>query len=378
MTVKNFAKSIARRAKNRAFESMLEKDGPGFYAKKAIEALNRPEITAPKVPEFPNQVVIENSSICNLNCVMCLPKKSTREKSMIDEGLLDHVLSQFKDLGLTYTEFHTINEPLLHPKLDRLLTICRKYNIKVGISTNGLLIKERLEILNEFSDIIGISVSIDGATRETYNKIRQGGEFNDLIDNLNALEEAQIIKEGKFPRVQVALSNLNIFEAGLFFETFKMIKPYNIRFTLLNCLAADNSVFKEQKFALYDKYKAKEACPLPFVSMFVLNNGKVTVCCRDFHESLIVGNINDNTLLEIWNGQKIKEIRNAHRSGKLDGHPVCAECEMSDRGLSEFVNAYLHFLYYKGFNSNQINDQIEACLKIMDLNNKKNLEELLK
>ena len=366
MTFKGFSKLLARRLRNNIQEIKIQHNSARYYAKKALNILNRPE-NIPEVSKTPRQVTVENCSICNLDCIMCQPGLSKRKKGMIEEDIFCHTLMQFKNLGLKYTEFHTINEPLLHPKLDRLLEISRKLNINVGISTNGLLIKKRMEILNKYSDILGICVSIDGCTRETYNKVRKGGEFYDLLKNIDALMKCEIVKtHGKLPSISVALSKMNISEAGLFFDTFKQIKPHNVNFSFVNNLAAVNDFYEIAGFSFYDQYKSKVPCSLPFNYLWVLNDGKVTACCRDYHESLVVGHVEKNTLLEIWNSEEIKKIRKAHSSGDLSDYQVCKNCKRLNKGISGFVDAYLHFLYYLKLDSGRTNEKIMDCIQSLE------------
>ncbi|MFC2167192.1 radical SAM/SPASM domain-containing protein [Acidobacteriota bacterium] len=377
MIFKNFSYSVFRQARNIIKDYKMRRSGVDFYAKKASDFLRKSEVV-PILPKTPLQITIENSSICNLDCVMCKPSKSTRKRALIEEELLKDVLIQFNHLGLNYTEFHTINEPLLHPKLNRLLELCRTYNVNVGLSTNGLLIKKEIDTLNNYSDILGISVSVDGATRQTYNRIREGGEFNDLMKNIDVLMNCDIVKkQGKLAKIQVVLSNMNISEAGQFFDTFKQIKPYYITFSLIGNLAAEDDFYKDSKFPFYERYKSKVPCALPFNYLWVLCDGKVTACCRDYHESLIVGNIENKPLLELWNSKEINALRKAHRSGNLCDYSVCEKCERLNSNIVGFLDAYLHYLFYKGFNSDQINEKILTCIKTLETGRKEQLEKLL-
>ena len=99
---------------------------------------------------------------------------------------LSSASSTNRQLGLGYTSLHTIGEPLLNPLLEEYFKILRRYGVTVTLSTNGLLLAERMDLLFAYADVIGtLRLSIDGATEATYEKIRRPGRFSRLMENLD-------------------------------------------------------------------------------------------------------------------------------------------------------------------------------------------------
>jgi MoaA/NifB/PqqE/SkfB family radical SAM enzyme len=69
-------------------------------------------------------------------------------------------------------------------------------------------------------------------------------------------------------------------------------------------------------------------------SLVVLWDGRVTVCCVDSEGLLEVGNANETPLGQVWNGERMREIRGAHREGRFP--PLCAMCgEFEKPGVSK-------------------------------------------
>ena len=64
-------------------------------------------------------------------------------------------------------------------------------------------------------------------------------------------------------------------------------------------------------------------------------SGIVTPCCRDIDLTLNLGNVNEQSLDEIWFGPKMQALRQAHISGDLVGYPVCATCMEPEGEISE-------------------------------------------
>ena len=68
-------------------------------------------------------------------------------------------------------------------------------------------------------------------------------------------------------------------------------------------------------------------CNWLWKSMAIYWDGKVPSCCADFGEDQIMGNLADESLLEIWNNPAYREIRSAHATGKLDNYKLCRGCD---------------------------------------------------
>ena len=87
----------------------------------------------------------------------------------------------------------------------------------------------------------------------------------------------------------------------------------------------------------------RRPCTGPFKYKFIAANGDVTVCCLDTEKQLVIGNIKENTLEEIWDSEKAHDIRLAHITGDLSKYPVCQKCANLDSPqlTDEEIRAYL-------------------------------------
>ena len=81
------------------------------------------------------KMYIEITNICNLNCIFC-PKTLRKPKFMsCDEFKI--IADKLKNYG-DYIYLHVLGEPLLHPDIEKILSISESFNFKVIITTNGL------------------------------------------------------------------------------------------------------------------------------------------------------------------------------------------------------------------------------------------------
>lgn len=285
---------------------------------------------------------IELSTYCNLNCLMCNTKATTREKGEISWETFLKAVDEFHKNEIKGVCFHTINEPLLDKRMIDMLEVLKEKEMGLGLSTNGMLVDKFLDQVKETNlRNFCLRFSIDGATKETYEKIRVGANFEKLIANL---EKTLEFKKKYFKDLNISanyvISKDNINEVPLFIKKFK--KYFNgIEFSLISSLTpAEGQSYYENIYLTKKNYQIKP-CLMLWDNLNVLYNGDVSACCRDYTGELVVGNIYKNTLEEIWNNDKMNALRDAHLNGSLDSvPPPCKIC----RGSNYFLFTEINYL----------------------------------
>ncbi|OYT93928.1 MAG: hypothetical protein CFE43_00910 [Burkholderiales bacterium PBB3] len=153
---------------------------------------------------------------CNIQCVMCYHSlEATRVPVVymdpaVFASAAAHILPYASHMSLSLG-----NEPLMSPHFEAMLKLAAPYKVpNVNFFTNGLLLNERKVAAMIECGVTQICVSIDGAQRDTYNAIRRGGEFNELIENVENLIRQRNAAGSKTPKVRfdVVLMRRNIRE----------------------------------------------------------------------------------------------------------------------------------------------------------------------
>jgi radical SAM protein with 4Fe4S-binding SPASM domain len=67
-------------------------------------------------------------------------------------------------------------------------------------------------------------------------------------------------------------------------------------------------------------------CPQLWQRMFIHPDGVVTPCCADVYRELVVGNVKNSSLEEIWTGIKYRRLRGLHKEGNAGTIPTCSSC----------------------------------------------------
>jgi MoaA/NifB/PqqE/SkfB family radical SAM enzyme len=136
----------------------------------------------------PWMVQLETTSRCNIRCIQCYREKMFGAGENLDLEVLDRVdrelLPYARELLASF-----YGEPLLYPHIEKVFEIVKRHpHLRAGFFTNALLLNERrIEQVLE-AGFSYLNISIDGATRETYEAIRQGANFDLLRRNLEALK----------------------------------------------------------------------------------------------------------------------------------------------------------------------------------------------
>ena len=74
----------------------------------------------------------------------------------------------------------------------------------------------------------------------------------------------------------------------------------------------------------------QKPCISPFSTLEILYDGTVPLCGCDYKPTIVLGNVKDNSLIEIWNSEKFRKIRDHHSSGNRNKIDICVGCKIWD------------------------------------------------
>lgn len=262
---------------------------------------------------------IEISNICNLNCSFCpgtkrLPKMMTTEEF----AAVIKKVAPFTD----YVYFHLLGEPLLHPNLEEFLKMAENYGLKVIITTNGTLLKEKSEVLlksnSHYKTVISLH-SFEANQNQNFNDY-----INDCLDYTKSVEGKKI--------VALRLWN-NGGEDNLNSEILEKIEdrfPAPWRDTRGGKQIRNNIYIQfGDKFDWPDIESPTESdtafCYGLRDQIGVLCDGTVVPCCLDNNGEINLGNIFENDLGDIINSPRALNIYNGFSNRKAcEG--LCKKC----------------------------------------------------
>jgi radical SAM protein with 4Fe4S-binding SPASM domain len=276
----------------------------------------------PAVAQYPDNVMIEVTNACNLQCTMCYHKHMKRKIGFMSADLYKRIIDEIKEIGIKNVGLYTVGEAFLHPKIFEFIKYAKAVGIEyVYITTNGIPLNEENIKKIVDSGLDSIKFSIDASSKETYERVRVGASWEKLIKNIKMLREIR----------DKSNSKLRIFASFVVTEgNYKDLLDYKSMFegiideTLFSFVENQGGHVKE-----YTKKTSKEfiPCKLLWNRFIITYDGKLTICCMDFESRLTYGNLSENTLKECWNNQSIQKLRSLHKEGKQEKIPLCGECD---------------------------------------------------
>ena len=271
------------------------------------------------------KVYIEITNTCNLNCSFCIKDNRMKKEMSIDE--FETVLKKI-DKYTDYIYLHVKGEPLIHNKLDEILSLTNKYKKYVNITTNGVLLKNKINILKKYNNIRQINISLHS----------ENNKDNYIDDILDAVDELKTI----FIVYRFWTLKDNKLDNKMLEYLSKIKEKYNINNELYNeiingnNLKISNNIYinKDKEFEWPDisnnYYNENGFCYGLKNQIGVLVDGTITICCLDSFGVSNLGNIFNDDIEIIMNSEKVKNIIKGFNNRKvyLD---ICKHCSYKER-----------------------------------------------
>jgi radical SAM protein with 4Fe4S-binding SPASM domain len=152
-------------------------------AENEARAIKAEEVNQVFVDHMPTWLNMTNTTRCNLQCIMCNQAYGKIEEMAMEPGIYEKIVKEFYPF-LKTVQLTAIGEPMMTPKLLAKIDDMLRYGVKLEMVTNGTLMKgdKLLKRLAAASELI--TVSLDGATKDTFNAIRVGADFEAVIENI--------------------------------------------------------------------------------------------------------------------------------------------------------------------------------------------------
>lgn len=274
---------------------------------------------------YPQLISIEVSSICNLSCSHCPPhmKKysdQTRTHKHIDYDLFNRVMDEIDAHGKREIALHKDGETLIHPDIKEILNRVKK-NVphKVYLSTNALSLSQELidVIIENRIDVINFSIGASG--EEFYRKVRGRG-FEKVIKNIHNFLSKKEMSRWK-PKVIVQIIDLP--EYPEMKREIREFKKYWKKFDV------EITVWKKLTWAVLEGntiFRYRYPCYSLWQSFNINSNGIVTACCIDWKQELVIGNVFEQNIENIWRGKNINELRSKHIESGENEIDACRTC----------------------------------------------------
>jgi len=257
-----------------------------------------------------------------------------RRPGMMSLKLYERILDEIAPLRPAVNLHHS-GEPLLHPQIHDMTALARERGIHVGYFTNATKLDAtaRQRILDNPPDWIGFSV--DGYSRETYESVRLRSSWDLAMGNIEQLLAERRARGQRLPYTY--LSTVELPNPDVDWDTARRIFRSHFRAMGLDQLsvASTHSWAGSVSWLANGEPVMKAKCPFPWTGVGILWDGTVVPCCMDLEGSHPVGHLKDQSLMEVWNGQPMQDLRRALGERRAQDVPLCADCSVV-KGQSYF------------------------------------------
>lgn len=252
------------------------------------------------------KVNIETTNICNARCVMCPCRNMERKQGFMKLDLLNKILSELPN-DVQEVCLSLFGEPLVDKRTPDILKIAReKIKTKIMFFTNGSLLGNWVnEAIYKYLD--KIIISFQGWNKTIYEK-------NMKLDFDKSLKNIKDFLKGKPKKLDVNVLMLDMNYSEVEKSYFTSI--FGLLSRIYPARNWDTYQTGENGFKIF--------CGRPN-SLNILWDGTVIPCCRDYEATTVLGNLNKQTIQEVWEDKANVQLRNMFKSGHKPLE-ICKRC----------------------------------------------------
>jgi radical SAM protein with 4Fe4S-binding SPASM domain len=319
-------------------------------------------VSLANISGFPWFIQIETTTKCNLKCEMCEHSILSDTTKIIDFEEFKKIyktISRANPLAKLFPRLQLfdltgIGESLLNKDFIKILNYLKSTGATVTFTTNATLLNDTIskKIIDSGVDVVFFSV--DGASKETFEKIRVGANFERVKENIRRFNELRVLSGNKKPKtiIRFLASSWNVHEMPEIINFAEETGVPTVTITNMNTsedtahLKADMGKFYEMKEITtkkakklgvvadygFIKQRPMNECRRAFNSMYLTVNGQVLPCCfinqggeyDDIADNKNLGDVFKENIKDIWKSEKYKDFRKLIKKGKAPD--VCKNC----------------------------------------------------
>jgi radical SAM protein with 4Fe4S-binding SPASM domain len=275
-----------------------------------------------RVRAMPVEYIVETTAKCNLYCPMCPRETHPQPKADMPDEVFARLVA-----GAGSTAEHMmligLGEPLLDGAIFGRIELCHAHSISTLLSTNGMLLDERNAARLLDTPLEQITLSFDGAKKETFEFYRKGANFERVRENFVRFARMKSERRAKLQVVvQMVRMEGNAAEVEDFLRFWRAVPGVDqvrVKEDETNLMRPDaGHAASDWKHPCHYLWRGP---------LYVKQNGDVYPCCQSYMlDGKPVGNIAASPLEEIWDGAPMQAMRRMHAAGTAGQIDVCARC----------------------------------------------------
>ncbi len=294
-------------------------------------------------------MIIDIHSYCNARCTMCPYPSLSRKQSqgIMEWPLYEKIIDDYSGLSAHYgfkpeLTYCYMSEVFLGEDLPERVSYALKREIVPYLLTNAsVMTAEKVDALLATGFSGDFHISFHGITREVFERIC-GLDYQTTLDNILYLLS-------RYDPQKVLIRGVDDnWPTGEQEKWLSFWRQYNVQIEYLPPISRAGSVRRfSGRTPAGDRRIYGCQNNLPLNQMVVLFDGRVVLCCQDMKRRCILGDLNEQSISELWNGRRRRELLETIYNGKpVSDHFICAQCEES-LDLSGMLKSYSRLMALK-------------------------------
>ena len=281
-------------------------------------------------------IAVQTIDNCNARCVFCARKKIKPTNQLMPMALFDKLCQKYAAIGGGHLNFSPLlADPLIDPQmLDRIELLLKLYpQITPNIFTNGIGFTRFTddEIKQILIAVHHLDISLGGLTRHDYHNMYGVDKFDEVWASLQRIYKISktINKEFKI-NIHIRTNNKNkLVKSNELNQLIKMGYRCNDiadAFSSWGGLITNEDIPSGSKIIKRDNSNCRSQCFSPMYNFMVMQDGKVMACgCMDALCQMEVGDINEESITDIWLGDRMQAIRKSFENPETM-YSICKSC----------------------------------------------------
>lgn len=280
------------------------------------------------------KIYVEITNKCNLNCSFC--SKSNKKKKEMNITEFENVLKKI-DTYTDYIYLHVKGEPLLHSHFRDILALSKKYHKQVNITTNGTLLKAKLDDIVSSNIVRQLNISMQSMVNESYlNDILESIEYILNNSKIQIVLRFWALENNQFSSLQNDIIKKIITYFNFDKKVIEEIKEKN-NITLCDRLYLNKEPLFVWPSLENDYYNEVGKCYGLKTHVGILSDGTVVPCCLDSEGIINLGNIFDEDFDDIMNSKRSQNMIKCFNDNKVC-ESLCKKCSFKDRNYNNKAN----------------------------------------
>jgi len=302
---------------------------------------------------YPSSLLVDVHSFCNAACQTCPYRMLQKSLPMgyMDEPLFRKIVDEFARIKLVHDVrghviFCYMGEPFVDPNVIEKISYVVRAGLVLVLQTNAyLLTPEKIDRLIETGFRGEIYVSCHGITPKVYRKV-MGMDIDPVLRNVEYLV-------GRYPRNLVQIRAIpHEWPPGEVLRVKRYWKQKGVRLKVFLPNSRTGLLPDLRRWSWKYPGDRLRGCrkELPIRDMVIAYNGDVVLCCEDMARKVVLGNVREHSLVEVWNSERAKEVLEKIYLGKpSEDDFICKTCEFGtstrSRRLIKNLDNNLHRLW---------------------------------